>query len=252
MEMNDHRNYNAELEDTADHRYSYEFDSTVMHAYMLQSFIPFFKKGKLLELGSHKGEFTRRFLPYFKDITCVDASDEAIETARKEHGTKVKFINARLENVSLSSRYENIVLTHVLEHLNDPVLILKKINHDWLSEKGRLFLVCPNANALSRQISVKMGLISHNAAVTSAEKSHGHRVTYAFDTLERDAKMAGLNIVHRTGIFLKVLANYQFDKLLNDDILSKEYLDGCYQLGKQYPDFCASIFMLCEKGKYKK
>jgi len=141
-----------------------------------------------------------------------------------------------------------IIFTHVLEHLDNPVAILKRINDEWLSERGRLFIVCPNANAPSRQIAVKMGLISHNSAVTPAEKEHGHRITYSLDTLERDAVAAGLNVVHRSGIFFKALANFQWDKLLLTDIISKEYLDGCYKLGQQYPDLCSSIFLLCEKG----
>jgi hypothetical protein len=91
-------------------------------------------------------------------------------------------------------------------------------------------------------------LISHNAAVTSAEVEHGHRCTYTLDTLERDAVAAGLNVVCRSGIFFKALANYQWDKLLQTDIISNEYLEGCYQLGQHYPDLCASIFMLCEGG----
>ena len=140
-------------------------------------------------------------------------------------------------------------MTHVLEHLDNPVLTLKKINDEWLSEKGRFFLVCPNANAPSRQIAVKMGLISHNSAVTPAEKEHGHRITYALDTLERDAKAAGLKVVHRSGIFFKAFANFQWDRLLSTDIISPEYLEGCYQLGQKYPDLCSSIFLLCEKGK---
>jgi hypothetical protein len=93
-----------------------------------------------------------------------------------------------------------------------------------------------------------MDLISHNSAVTSAEKKHGHKITYSLDTLERDTRAGGLNVVHRSGIFFKALANYQWDRLLQTDIISKEYLEGCYQLGQQYPDLCSSIFLLCEKG----
>ena len=52
-----------------------------------------------------------------------------------------------------------------------------------------------------------------------------------------------------TGIFFKALANFQWDKLLGTDIISLEYLEGCYQLGQQYPDLCSSIFLMCEKGK---
>lgn len=246
--MNSKRDYNVEIKDTNDHKYAYGFDFDVMHPYMIKSFEPFFNKGSLLELGSFKGDFTRRFLPYFDDVTCVEASDVAIEEARKKLGDKVKFVNALFEKAILPRRYDNIVLTHVLEHLDDPVLVLKRVNDEWLAEGGRFFLVCPNANAPSRQIAVKMGLITHNSAVTPAEAEHGHRCTYSLDTLERDAVAAGLNVVHRSGIFFKALANFQWDRLLQTDIISKEYLDGSYKLGQQYPDLCSSIFLMCERG----
>ena len=242
------RDYDEEIKDNEGRQYFYGFDYDVMHPYMLKSFKPFFNKGSLLELGSFKGDFTRRVVPFFDDVTCVEASDIAIEEARKKIGDEVTFINSTFENANLPKRYDNIVLTHVLEHLDDPISVLKTINEEWLAEGGRFFLVCPNANVPSRQIAVKMGLITHNSAVTPAEAEHGHRCTYTLDTLERDAKDAGLKVVYRSGIFFKALANFQWDKLLKTDIVSKEYLDGCYQLGQQYPDLCSSIFLMCEKG----
>jgi len=243
------RDYNKEFKDNKGRKYAYGFDFDVMHPFMLRSFLPFFKAGNLLELGSFQGDFTKRFSPYFNDITCVEASSEAIDLARSKLGNDVKFIHSMFENVDLPCKYDNIVLTHVLEHIDDRVAVLKRINDEWLSDNGRFFLVCPNANAPSRQIAVKMGLIPYNSAVTPAEKEHGHKITYTLDTLERDAKAAGLKVIHRSGIFFKALANFQWDKILNTDVISPEYLEGCYELGQQYPDLCSSIFLMCEKGK---
>jgi len=243
------RDYNGEMRDIPDSKYGYSFDYDVMHPFMIKAFTPFFRQGSILELGSFESRFTKRLIPLFNDITCVDASDEAMEIAKKELGEKVKFINSLFESVTLPTKYDNIVLTHVLEHIDDPILDLRRINNEWLSDNGRFFLVCPNANAPSRQIAVKMGLINHNTAVTLAEKEHGHKITYTLDTLESQAKAAGLQVIYRTGIFFKAFANFQWDKLLNTDIISPEYMDGCYQLGQQYPELCSSIFLLCEKGK---
>jgi SAM-dependent methyltransferase len=246
------RDFNREFTDSdakeSGRKYAYSFDFDVMHPCMIKSFEPFFNKGSLLELGSFKGDFTRRFLPYFDDVTCVEASEVAVTEAKRKLGDKVTFVNSLFEKATLPKRYNNIVLTHVLEHLDDPVLVLKRINEEWLAEGGRFFLVCPNANAPSRQIAVKMGLITHNAAVTPSEAEHGHRCTYTLDTLERDAVAAGLKVVHRSGIFFKALANFQWDRLLQTDIISKEYLEGCYKLGQQYPDLCSSIFLMCENS----
>ncbi|MCC7456896.1 MAG: class I SAM-dependent methyltransferase [Nitrospira sp.] len=241
------RDYDREIRDSVARKYAYGFDFEVMHPYMLRSFEPFFRGGSLLELGSFRGDMTRRLLGHFSDITCVEASEQAIRHA-KQTLPCLSYFSGRFETVQLPRRYDNIVMTHVLEHLDDPIAVLKRVNDEWLAEGGRFFLVCPNANAPSRQIAVKMGLISHNAAVTPAEAEHGHRFTYSFDTLERDAVKAGLRVVHRSGIFFKALANFQWDQLLQTDIVSKEYIEGCFQLGQLYPDLCASIFLLCERG----
>lgn len=237
--------------DTPDHKYAYDFDFDVMHPFMLRAFQPFMHPaGNLLELGSFKGDFTRRLAGHFQDITCVEASGEAVTAARQIHElAQVRFHNETFEAVHLPGHYDNIVLTHVLEHIEDPVRVLSRIRNEWLSEKGRLFLVCPNANAPSRQIAVQMGLISHNAAVTQAEQAHGHFRTYSLDTLESDAKQAGLEIIHRSGIFFKAMANFQWDRLLQTDIISPAYLEGCFQLGQKYPDLCSSIYLICERGQ---
>jgi ribosomal protein S18 acetylase RimI-like enzyme/SAM-dependent methyltransferase len=244
---NMNRNYNEELKDTSDHKYAYSFDFDVMHHYMIESFKHHFVEGNCLELGSFKGDFTKRLVPYFNDITCVEASDEAIKIAKQKLGDDVTYINSLFEDVQLPKKYDNIILTHVLEHIDDPIGLLFKIKNEWLSKNGKLFLVCPNANAPSRQIAVKMGLITHNTAITPAEAEHGHRITYTLDTLESDTKAGGLSVIYRSGIFFKALANFQWDQLLNTDIISKEYLDGCYQLGQQYPDLCSSIMLICKK-----
>ena len=243
------RNYNQEFKDNQDRKYVYGFDFDVMHPYMIKTFEPHFLSGDVLELGSYKGDFTKRLLPYFDQITCVEAAEEALLEAKEK--LKDKTIEYHLdifEQVTLPKKYKNIVMTHVLEHISDPVAVLKRVNDEWLDEDGRFFLVCPNANAPSRQIAVQMGLISHNAAVTEGERLHGHHITYSLDTLERDARAAGLKVVLRSGIFFKALANFQFDRLLQTDIISPEYLDGCFHLGQKYPDLCASIFLMCEKG----
>ncbi|MGA2707561.1 MAG: class I SAM-dependent methyltransferase [Steroidobacteraceae bacterium] len=246
--MSTKRDYDVEMRDNEQRQYAYGFDFDVMHPFMIRSFKPFFTPGNLLELGSFKGDFTRRLLPYFSDVTCVEASDAALTEARQKLQGSVEFVNSTFEAASLPRRYDHVVMTHALEHLDDPVGVLRRVNSEWLEKSGRFFLVCPNGNAPSRQIAVKMGLISHNCAVTQAEAQHGHRRTYTLDTLERDAAAAGLKVVYRTGIFFKALANFQWDRLLQTDIVSAEYLEGCYQLGQQYPDLCSSIFLLCESG----
>ena len=62
------------------------------------------------------------------------------------------------------------------------------------------------------------------------------------------AVAAGLAVVLRSGVFFKALANFQWDWLLQTEIVSQDYLEGCYKLGQQYPDLCSSIYLMCERG----
>ena len=241
------RDYDAELTNSSDSQYAYNFDFDVIHPLMIRTFHPFFRSGNCLELGSYHGAFTARLKNCFDDITCVEASQSAVDLARARLGESVQFIQSTFEEVELTAQYHNIFLTHVLEHLDDPVGVLSLAHEQWLAPGGRLFVACPNANAPSRQIAVKMGLISHNSAITPSEWAHGHRCTYTLDTLERDARAAHLNVVFRSGVFLKALENFQWDRLLPTDFISSEYLEGCYQLGQLYPDLCSSIVLVCEK-----
>lgn len=247
--MNKSRDYNQELQDTVDHKYAYDFDIDVMHKYMMRAFDPFITPSdRVLEMGSYHGAFTSRLVERFDDVSAIEASSDAVSITEKKFGGRVKFLHSTFEEFDGANKFDAIFLTHTLEHLDDPVAVLKKVG-TWLSDRGRLFLVVPNADAPSRQIAVKMGLISHNSAVTESEAKHGHRITYSFDTLERDVRAAGLDIIHRSGIFFKPLANFQFDRLLQTDIISSEYLEGCYQFGLEYPKLCASIFFLCGNGE---
>lgn len=238
------RDYNAEYKDNT-RKYAYNFDY-LLRDYMMQSFLPFLVDGKALEMGCYMGEFTKLIRKHFSDVTVIEASDELIEISRQRVDSNISFIHSTFETVELEDKYDSIFFLHTLEHLDEPVMVLKRIN-EWLSEKGRLFLVAPNANAPSRQIAVKMGLVPYNSAVIESERLHGHRRTYSLDTLESDAWAGGLKVIHRGGIFFKALTGSQFDEALQAKVISREYLDGCYQLGMVYPDLCASVFVVCEK-----
>jgi 2-polyprenyl-3-methyl-5-hydroxy-6-metoxy-1,4-benzoquinol methylase len=239
------RDYNEEHRDGA-RKYAYDFD-TVLRGYMMRTLAPFLRPGRALELGCYTGDVTELIAQQYADLTVVEASDELIVATRRRLGGRAAFVHSTFETAVLDGRFDAVFLMHTLEHLDDPRVVLGRIR-EWLSDTGRLFVVVPNANAPSRQIAVQMGLIPYNSAITEGERAHGHRKTYSLDTLEREVVDAGLDIVHRGGIFFKPLANYQFDQLIGGSVVTQDYLEGCYRLGMHYPDLCASVYVVCERG----
>ncbi len=240
------RNFDTESRDHRDHQYAYDFDYR-MHRYMLRTFEEYMMPGNALELGCYHGHFTKLLCDRFPEVDVVEASQECIAEATLAVAGAARFHHARFEAFEPERRYDNIFLVHTLEHLDDRVGTLNRIS-GWLSDTGRLFVATPNARAGSRQIAVKMGLITHNAAVTPAEQAHGHRVTYTLDSLGADIAAAGLHARWHGGVFFKGLANFQIDAALKAGIISAAYLDGCFELGQQHADLCSSIYYVCGKA----
>ena len=240
------RNFDAEYQDNESRQYAYDFDY-VVRRYMMRTLSPYFTDGPALEVGCFEGETTKLYAEHFADLTVVEAAASLIEVAKTKVPASVRFVHSMIETCELPPIFDSIFLVHTLEHLDKPVEALARMR-DLLSPKGRLFVVVPNANAASRQIAVKMGLISNNAAVTDGERAHGHRCTYSLDTLEQDVRQAGLAIQARGGVFFKPFANFQFDLMLKNKVIDQGYLDGCYALGMHYPELTASIYTVCGRA----
>lgn len=239
------RDLNTEFADTEDRKYAYDFDYR-MHDYMLRTFRERLDGGAALELGCFEGEFSRKLAPLFDSLTVAEGSSELIAIARTKAPT-ARFVLTRFEDFEPETRFDAVFLVHTLEHMDEPVELLRRIG-GWLAPKGKLFLVVPNAHAASRQIAVEMGLIAYPTAVTPGEFEHGHRRTYNAESLFAHVQQAGLVAVETGGVFFKPFANFQFDKLLKTDIVSEAYMEGCFSLGQKHPDLCASIYAVCEAG----
>lgn len=242
------RDHDREHEDSAARKYAYDFDG-VIRKYLLRALAPYFRlDGAALELGCYRGDMTALILEYFPSITVIEGARDLAQGVRERFPGKVTVVTAALEDAVVESKYDNIFIIHTLEHLDDPVGVLTRIS-GWLTRGGHLFVAVPNANALSRQIAVKMGLVESNTAVTPGEAQHGHRRTYSTDTLLAHLRAAGYRVREHGGVLVKALANFQFDLAIAHGIVDDAYLDACDALAKTYPDLSASLFAVCARAE---
>jgi 2-polyprenyl-3-methyl-5-hydroxy-6-metoxy-1,4-benzoquinol methylase len=66
-----------------------------------------------------------------------------LKLQKKNLALKLNSLTRYLKQPLCQLKYDNIVLTHVLEHIDNPVAVLKRINDEWLSDNGRFFLSLP-------------------------------------------------------------------------------------------------------------
>lgn len=240
------RDFDLEAKDNS-RQYNYKFD-TIFRELMLKDFAKFIASSEetnSLEIGSFDGSMTAQILEYVDFLDVVEPSSQMVAIVNAKFSGKVRTHEGTLEDVNLSRKFDNIFLIHTLEHLDNPVDALLKIK-TLLTPNGRLFLAVPNANALSRQIGVHMGLIPSNAAVLESEALQGHVRTYSLDTFRGDILAAGLRVELLSGVFLKAFANFQLDAALDSGIINNAYIEAANSLAKLYPDFSASLIAVCK------
>ncbi|HWA60810.1 MAG TPA: class I SAM-dependent methyltransferase [Caulobacteraceae bacterium] len=220
------------------------FDAA-MRGYMMRTFEPWIREGACLQVGCAHGDQTSLLVERFASVTVVEAARPFIEAARAVVGDKARFVESLIEAYDTDERYDTILFSHVLEHVDDAVVALAKLK-SLLAPGGRLFVIVPNAEAASRRIAVKMGVLEHLEDLSEADVGAGHRRVYRLDTLCRDVTRAGLRIADSGGVFFKPLANFQFNALIGGPLISEAFMEGCYALGREHPTFCASIYVVAE------
>ncbi len=198
---------------------------------------PLLRGPRGLELGCGLGEMTRLLLRDLRELTVVDAAAELL--ASIPDAPNLVKVHALFEEYEPAHRFDSILLEHVLEHVEDPVALLRRDGR-WLAPAGRLHLGVPNGHSIHRLAAVEMGLLDHPCQLNPRDRELGHRRVYEPASFRRDLEAAGYRIEQVGGCFLKPLSNQQIE-----DGWTEEMIRAFFELGKQFPDNAAELFAVC-------
>jgi len=109
------------------------------------------KPGKVLEIGSSTGIFLSLLKDKSWQVKGIEPSQVAAKIA-EERGIPV--LVEGFEKIILTEKFDLIILNHTLEHLENPVSIIKKTK-SLLVPKGYLYIDLPNFGSLSAKIMKK-------------------------------------------------------------------------------------------------
>ncbi len=215
-----------------------KFDYQLAH-YGFLTIKPFFK-GKLgLELGPASGFMTKYLVNEFENLHLVEGSLELLEQI-PNYNNVAKF-HSYFEEFDAKVKYDTIIMSHVLEHIENPTLVLKRIL-SWLADDGVFIVAVPNAKSIHRIVAVQMGLLKNEYELNERDHQFGHYRVYDLEMLKEQMVSAGFGVVQSGGYFLKPLANVQIESSW-----TQEMIQGFYDAGKFFPDNCAEIFVVGKK-----
>jgi 2-polyprenyl-3-methyl-5-hydroxy-6-metoxy-1,4-benzoquinol methylase len=211
---------------------------TVMR-YCFKIFSRYLRKGTVLEMGPAEGIMTELIVETGLTTTVLEGSALFCEKVR-ERFPQVEVVHALFEDFEPERPFDNIIMGHVLEHVEHPIEILTSVR-GWLSPNGRVFCAVPNARSLHRQAAVVMGLLPKEDALNDLDVHHGHRRIYTPETLRAAFIEAGFKIEVFGGYFLKPISNGQIESAW-----TSEMVDAFIQMGERYPDIAGEIYVVAE------
>ena len=215
-----------------------DFDKKLIH-YRYRTIKKYLKGSHGLELGSAEGEMTKYLIDDFEQLTSVDGSKELLDKI-SDYNNHVK-VHSLFEEYNPERLFDTIIMEHILEHVDNPVSILKMAKK-WLEDDGMIIVGVPNANSIHRLAAVKMGLLSSQYELNERDIQLGHQRVYSVEHIVSDIAEAGLKVLEKTGVYFKPLSNGQIEQNWTD-----EMQEGFYQLGKDFPDNAAEISIVCSK-----
>lgn len=179
----------------------------------------FQKTSKILEIGSGYGFFLKAMNSIGYNVTGVEVSKERRNLAKKN--CNVSILNINLMNEALdSSKFDGIVIFHVLEHLSKPIRFLENL-YKMLKKNGKLIIEVPNVN----DFQLKLNLNYRKWYWQRAHLSY-----FSPRNLKKVLKKAGFIDVKVKGV-----QRYSIENMLNWKLNKKPQLDQpTMRLSKQF------------------
>ena len=157
--------------------------------------------GSVVSLGIGHGIVLRHLAKLLEAGTIgrylvVEGSGAAIAELRTalDLPANLGLVESWFERFESSERFDLVEMGFVLEHVDDPALVLRRFR-DRLTPTGRIAVAVPNARSLHRLIGHEAGLLSDLYRLSAEDQQLGHQRYFDLSSLRRLLEDAGLTVV---------------------------------------------------------
>jgi trans-aconitate methyltransferase len=216
----------------------YDFDNEIILTWYPQRILRHAGAARsLLELGLGHGYTTEIFSRHFPRHVVLEGSSDVIAQFRDTHrACAADIVETYFETFDADERFDVIVMGFVLEHVDDPGLILRRFRK-FLAFGGRMFLAVPNAEVLNRRLGHLAGMLDDMMALSENDLLLGHKRYYTVARLHEELVEAGWRVNWVEGIYLKPFTTRQILSLQFD----RTVIDALCAVGIDYPELSAGL-----------
>ncbi len=214
-------------------------NSLILHWYPKRIVERFGHCEGLLELGIGHGHTASIFNAACDRHLIVEGSQVVINLFLENHPAfPAELVHDYFESFETDDLFDVIVMGFILEHVDDPGVLLESYKK-LLTPEGRMFVAVPNAKSMNRRLGLELGIIDDIYSLNETDLVQGHKRQFCRDTLGQLLTENGYRVVHEEGIYLKPLP-LRVLKTLPD---FEANLQAMLKVGVEFPDLCVGLLM---------
>lgn len=216
----------------------YDFDNEILLTWYPKRIAQVIKDPRsVLDLGLGHGFATEIFSDGCGRHVVLEGSPAVIQNFKlKFPNNRSEVIETYFEDFETDEKFDLIVMGFILEHVDDPLLILNHFRK-FLTPTGKLFVAVPNAEVMNRRLGNLAGLLPDMETLSENDLLLGHKRYFTVGSLTKLVSDAGYKIEKMEGIYLKPFTTRQILSLnLADDIIQ-----ALCEVGIEYPELSCAI-----------
>ena len=168
-------------------------------------------------------------------ITVLEGAYSLVSEANKRSTPRFEIIHGFFEDHESSDGYDLIIASHVLEHVDSPILLLNHLA-TLLRPNGIILGIVPNCESIHRRLAVKLGIQSDLDTLSPRDQVVGHQRVYSAESLRWDFEHSGWRIIDMRGFFLKPFSNSQLIPF------GPKMIDALLEISNEIPlELCANL-----------
>ena len=114
------------------------------------------------------------------------------------------------------------------------------------TENTIVYLCVPNAISLHRIIAYEAGIIKDISVISErGKKLLQRREAYTMAQLCTQVEEYGFKVLEKGSYFPKLFTHQQMQSMLEQNIISKDVLEGMYKMEKYFPEYGSEIYVAC-------
>ena len=177
--------------------------------------------------------------------TIVEGSRTVITefTAQWPLERKPEVCESYFESFEPARKFDAIEMGFVLEHVDDPALVVRRFKH-FLKPGGFIGMAVPNARSLHRLIGHEAGLLDDVYKLSTEDRQLGHKRYFDLDSFRHLAESEGLAVRRARGIMIKPVTTSQLASLN----LSAEVKRALYKVADVLPAISNAVYIEAAKS----